>query len=175
MLDPGRLSFIDQTCPSSAMVRLRGRSPRGEHLVGYALHGRGKMITLVAGLRRRRMTALVVRDGATNGSMFLAWVRQHLVPTLKRGDMFVMDNLPVHKVAGVQAAIDAPGLDLLYLPQHSPDLNSIEMVFAKLKTVLWKATERTIPDLLCRIGRIAIAFTPRECTNLLHHAGYGQT
>jgi hypothetical protein len=93
MLDPARLVFIDETCTSTAMVRLRGRSPRGKRLVGYAPHGHRKTITFVAGLRLRRMTAPFVLDGAMNGPMFLAYVKQCLAPTLKRGDIVVMDNL----------------------------------------------------------------------------------
>ena len=105
MLDPARLVFIDETCTSTAMVRLRGRSPRGKRLIGYAPHGHRKTITFVAGLRQRGMTAPFVLDGAMNGPMFLAYVRQCLAPTLKRGDVVIMDNLPVHKVAGVQEAM----------------------------------------------------------------------
>jgi hypothetical protein len=109
MFDPARLVFIDETCTSTAMVRLRGRSPRGERLIGYAPHGHWKTITFVAGLRPRKMSAPFVLEGAINGPMFLAYVKQCLAPTLKRGDIVVMDNLPVHKVAGVQQAIEAVG------------------------------------------------------------------
>ena len=101
MLEPARLVFIGETCTSTAMVRLRGRSPRGKRLIGYAPHGHWKTITFVAGLRKRGMTAPFVLEGAMNGPMFLAYVKQCLAPTLKRGDIVVMDNLPVHKVAGV--------------------------------------------------------------------------
>jgi transposase len=175
MFDPARLVFIDETCTTTAMVRLRGRSPRGERLVGYAPHGHRKTITFVAGLRQRGMTAPFVLDGAMNGPMFLAYVTQFLAPTLKRGDTVIMDNLPVHKVAGVQKAIEAVGATLLYLPPYSPDLNPIEMAFSKFKALLRKAAERTIPGLLRRIGRIAESFSPTECRNFLRHAGYGQT
>jgi transposase len=113
-----------------------------------------------------------VLDGAMNGPMFLAYVKQCLAPTLKRGDIVVMDNLPVHKVAGVREAIEAVAAKLLYLPPYSPDLNPIEMAFSKLKALLRKATERTIPDLLRRIGQITKAFSPSECRNFLRHAGY---
>ena len=172
MFDPARLVFIDETCTSTAMVRLRGRSPRGERLVGYAPHGHRKTITFVAALRQRGMTAPFVLDGAMNGPMFLAYVEQCLAPTLKRGDIVIMDNLPVHKVAGVQEAIEAAGAKLLYLPPYSPDLNPIEMAFSKFKALLRKAAERTISGLLRRIGRIAKSFSPRECRNFLRHAGY---
>jgi transposase len=175
MFDPARLVFIDETCTTTAMVRLRGRSPRGKRLVDYAPHGHWKTITFVAGLRRRGMTAPFVLEGAMNGPMFLAYVKQCLVPTLRRGDIVVMDNLPVHKVAGVQQAIEAAGATLLYLPPYSPDLNPIEQAFSKFKAHLRKAAEHTIPGLLRRIGRVVKAFSPQECRNFLRHAGYVQT
>ena len=96
MFDPARLVFIDETCTSTAMVRLRGRAARGERLVAYAPHGAWKTITFVGGLRQRGMTAPLVIEGAMNGPMFLAYVKQCLVPTLKRGEIVLMDNLPVH-------------------------------------------------------------------------------
>ena len=111
MFDPARLVFIDETWTNSAMVRLCGRGPIGERLVDYAPHGHWKTITFVGGLRLRGMTAPFVLEGAMNGPLFLAYVKQCLVPTLKRGDIVVMDNLPVHKVAGVREAIEAGGGD----------------------------------------------------------------
>jgi transposase len=129
----------------------------------------------VAGLRVRGMTAPFVLEGAMNGPMFLVYVKQCLVPTLRRGDIVIMDNLPVHKVAGVAQAIEAVGAKLLYLPPYSPDLNPIELAFSKFKAHLRKAAEHTVPSLLRRIGRIVKAFTRRECTNFLRHAGYVQT
>jgi len=110
-----------------------------------------------------------------NGPLFLAYVKQCLVPTLKRGDIVVMDNLPVHKVAGVREAIEAAGATLLYLPPYSPDLNPIEMAFSKLKAHLRKAAEHTVAGLLRRIGRVVKTFTPQECRNFLRHAGYVHT
>ena len=147
MFDPARLVFIDETCTNTAMVRLRGRALRGERLVDYAPHGAWKTISFVGGLRQRGMTAPFVIEGAMNGLMFLAYVKQCLVPTLKRGDIVLMDNLPVHKVAGVAEAIEAAGATLIYLPKYSPDLNPIELPFSKLKAHLRKAAEHTSPPL----------------------------
>jgi transposase len=175
MFDPARLVFLDETCTNTAMVRLRGRAPRGKRLVSYAPHGHWKTITFVGGLRQRRMTAPFVLEGAMNGPMFLAYIKRCLVPTLKRGDIVIMDNLPVHKVAGVAEAITAAGATLLYLPPYSPDLNPIELAFSKLKAHLRKAAEHTIPRLLRRIGRVVTDFTPRECGNFFRHAGYVRT
>jgi transposase len=175
MLDPARLVFIDETCTNTAMVRLRGRAPRGERLVDYAPQGHWKTITFVGGLRRRGMTAPFVIEGAMNGPIFLAYVQQCLVPTLKRGEIVLMDNLPVHKVAGVAEAIERAGATLIYLPKYSPDLNPIELAFSKLKAHLRKAAEHTIPRLLRRIGRVVTDFSPQECKNFFRHAGYVQT
>ena len=175
LFDPAKLVFIDETCTNTKMVRRCGRGPRGERLIGYAPHGHWKTITFVAGLRLRGMTAPFVLDGAMNGPMFLAYVKRCLVPTLKRGDIVAMDNLPVHKVAGVEEAIEAAGAMLLYLPPYSPDLNPIELAFSKLKAHLRQAAEHTIPGLMRRIGRVVRSFSSKECRNFFRHAGYVQT
>src|SRR5215471_6424611 len=175
MFDPARLVFIDETCTNTAMVRLRGRARRGERLVDYAPHGAWKTVTFVGALRQRGMTAPFVIEGAMNGPMFLAYVRQCLVPTLKRGETVLMDNLPVHKVAGVAEAIQAAGAMLIYLPKYSPDLNPIELAFSKLKAHLRKAAAHTIPRLLRRIGRVVTDFSAQECRNFFRHAGYVRT
>ena len=154
MFDPARLVFIDETCTNTAMVRLRGRAPRGERLVDYAPHGAWKTVTFVGALRQRGMTAPFVIEGAMNGPMFLAYVRQCLVPTLKRGETVLMDNLPVHKVAGVAEAIQAAGAMLIYLPKYSPDLNPIEQAFSKLKAHLRKAAEQ--PSRASYVGSVAL-------------------
>ncbi len=172
MLDPARLVFIDETCTNTAMVRLRGRAPRGERLVDYAPQGHWKTITFVGGLRQRAMTAPFVLEGAMNGPMFLAYVKQCLVPTLQRGEIVLMDNLPVHRVAGVAKAIEGAGATLIYLPKYSPDLNPIELAFSKLKAHLRKAAEHTISSLWRRIGRVVTKFSAQECTNFFRHAGY---
>jgi hypothetical protein len=107
LLDPARLVFIDETATSTNMVRLRGRCPRGVRLVGYAPHGHWKTITFVAGLRHDRMVAPFGMEGAMNGLTFFESVRQFLVPTLKRRDVIIMDNLASHKVPGVREAMAA--------------------------------------------------------------------
>ena len=107
-----------------------------------------------------------------NGEIFLAWLEQALIPTLTKGDLVVMDNLPAHKIAGVRATLEAAGFQLLYLPPYSPDLNPIEMAFAKLKALLRKAAERTVDRLWDKIGEILREFSPEECANYFRHAGY---
>jgi len=123
LLDPARLVFIDETATSTSLVRLRGRCPRGERLVGSVPHGHWKTITLVVGLRHDRMVAPFVIDGPMNGTIFLAYVEQCLAPMLDHRDVVIMDNLPAHKVAGVTDAIEAVGATAFYLPPYSPDLN----------------------------------------------------
>jgi transposase len=172
MFDPARLVFIDETAASTKMVRLRGRCPRSERLVGSVPHGHWKTITLVAGLRHDAIVAPFVIDGPMNGRAFLAYVEQCLAPTLDRGDIVIMDNLPTHKVGGVMKAIQAADAIAIFLPAYSPDLNPIEQVFSKLKALLRKAAERTIPGLWRRIRSILRAVTKKECLNFFRHAGY---
>jgi transposase len=138
MFDPARLVFIDETSTNTAMVRLRGRCPRGIRLIDHVPHGHWKTITFIAGLRRRAMVAPFVLDGPMNTTSFMAYLKRCLIPTLKRGDIVMMDSLPVHKVAGVRELIEAAGARLRYLPKYSPDLNPIEQAFSKLKAHLRK-------------------------------------
>jgi transposase len=118
------------------------------------------------------MGAPCVFEGAINGARFLAYVEQALAPTLRPGDIVVLDNLSAHKVKGVRAAIEAAGAELLYLPPYSPDLNPIEQAFAKLKALLRTAGSRTVETLWQTIGQALHAFTPTECAHYLAHAGY---
>jgi transposase len=172
-LDPARLVFIDETGTSTNMVRSRGRSRRGTRLVGRVPHGHWKITTFVAGLRGDEIAAPFVIDRPMNSAIFLAYVHRCLVPSLRQGDIVVMDNLKPHKAKGVREAIEAAGAALLYLPPYSPDLNPIELAFAKLKALLRKAAERSIDALWTRIGSLLDQFTPQECAAYLRHDGYG--
>jgi transposase len=174
-LDPDKLVFVDETGTNTQMTRLRGRSQRGQRLIGHVPHGHWKTTTFVAGLRNDSIIAPLVVDKPMNGAIFAAWLEQSLVPTLTNGDTVIMDNLPAHKVGGVRAIIESVGARLLYLPSYSPDFNPIEMMFAKLKALLRKAAERTIDTLWDRIGKILGEFSPQECSNYLRHCGYGST
>jgi transposase len=171
-LDPEHLVFIDETGTSTNMARLRGRARRGERLVGKIPHGHWKTTTFVAGLRSDALTAPCVIDGPMNGNTFLAYVEQILAPSLKPGDIVVLDNLSAHKVAGVREAVEAAGARLLYLPPYSPDFNPIEQLFAKIKALLRKAAERSVDGLWSRIASLLDAFTPQECANYLRNVGY---
>ena len=172
MFDPARLVFIDETAATTKMVRLRGRCPRGERLVCSVPHGHWKTITLVAGLRQDAIVAPFVIDGPLDGRIFRTYVERCLAPTLDRGDIVFMDNLPTHKVTGVKEAIEAADAMAIYLPAYSPDLNPIEQVFSKLKALLRKAAERTVPGLWRRIRSILRAVSEKECLNFFRHAGY---
>jgi transposase len=166
------LVFLDETWATTNMTRRHGRARRGQRLVAAVPHGHWKTSTLVAALRHDRITAPCVFDGAINGARCLAYVEQALAPTLRPGDLVIMDNLGAHKVAGVRAAIEARGACLLYLPPYSPDLNPIEQAFAKLKTLLRTAAKRTVDALCHAIGHALDAFSPAECARYLAHAGY---
>ena len=154
------------------MARRYGRCSRGKRLLSSVPWGHWKTTTLVAALRSSEVTAPCVLDGPMDGESFRAYVEQCLVPTLRRGDIVMMDNLASHKVAGIKEAIEAAGAELRYLPAYSPDLNPIEQVFAKLKTLLRRASERTIEATWKRIGSLIACFTPTECANYIVNAGY---
>ena len=174
-LDARHLVFIDETGVSTNMARMRGRALEGQRLIGKVPHGHWNITTFIAALRCDGITAPMVTDGAMNGAIFLAYIRHFLLPTLKPGDWVIMDNLAVHKVTGVRAAIESVGAGLLYLPPYSPDFNPIEMAFSKLKALLRKAAERTVDRLWDSIGELMGAFSMRECQNFLTHQGYVST
>ena len=135
-------------------------------------HGHWKTTTFVGALRLLGMTAPMVLDGPMNGAWFLAYVQQVLAPTLKPGDVVIMDNLAAHKSTPVRDAIEAVGARLLFLPPYSPDFNPIENAFAKLKALLRKAAERSVSGLWAAIGRIIDLFPSGECANYFMAAGY---
>ncbi|MCQ8280183.1 IS630 family transposase [Acetobacteraceae bacterium KSS8] len=172
-IDPARLVFVDETWAKTNMTRTHGRAPRGQRLVGRVPHARWTTMTFLAALRTDRIDAPCVIDGPINAVTFRAWVEQFLVPTLQPGNVVVLDNLGSHKGSAVRRAIRAAGAHLLFLPPYSPDLNPIEMLFAKLKTLLRKADERSIAAVWHRIGSLLDQFSPQECSNYLRHAGYG--
>lgn len=171
-LDPARLVFIDETWVKTNMTRTHGRCARGKRLVAKVPHGHWRTLTFLAALRSDRIDAPCVIDGPINGRSFLAYVEQFLIPTLKSGDIVIMDNLGSHKRQAIRAALTAVGAKLFFLPPYSPDLNPIEQVFAKLKTLLRKAAERSITATWQRVGELIEHFSPQECTNYLANSGY---
>jgi transposase len=171
-LDPEHLVFIDETGASTKMARLRGRAKRGMRCRSPVPHGHWKTTTFTGALRLSGMTAPMVLDGPMTGEWFVAYVEHILVPTLRPGDVVILDNLPAHKSAAARAAIEATGARMLFLPPYSPDFNPIENAFAKLKAILRKAAARTIPCLWDAIRDALPRFTPNECANYFSAAGY---
>ena len=153
------------------MTRTHGRSARGARLLAKIPHGHWQTLTFLAALRHDTITAPCVFDGPINGESFRAYVEQILVPTLKPGDIVVLDNLSHHR-AGIREALEAAGCTLAYLPPYSPDLNPLELLFSKLKSRLRKHAERTRDSLWTRLGQLVSEFLPDECRNDLRHAGY---
>tara|TARA_B100000614_G_C14464609_1_gene459938 strand:- start:14 stop:490 length:477 start_codon:yes stop_codon:yes gene_type:complete len=154
------------------MARMYGRAPRGERCRAPVPHGHWKTTTFIGALRLDGVTAPMTLDGAMNKAAFLAYVEQVLVPTLRPGDVVVMDNLPAHKPLAVRQAIEAAGAELRLLPAYSPDFNPIELAFAKIKAGLRKAATRTLPDLWDAIRDAIDAVTPADCTSFFKACGY---
>lgn len=157
------------------MTRLCGRAPRGQRVVEAVPHGRWRTTTVVAALRCDGISAAGVFDGAIDGDSFLAFVQQVLVPSLRRGDIVIMDNLSSHKLAQVRQAIEAAGASLLFIPPYSPDLNPIEQAFAKLKAALRALKLRTAEALWNVLGELLARFSAEECQNYFGDAGYFQS
>jgi transposase len=171
-LDPERLVFIDETGATTKMARRYGRSRRGARCRAPVPHGHWKTTTFVGALRLEGMTAPMVLDGAMHAVAFVAYVEQVLAPTLKPGDIVVMDNLPAHKPTAVRHAIEKAGAELRFLPPYSPDFKPIEMAFAKFKAFLKRIAARTVGDLREAIAQAVDIFTPNECRNFFTAAGY---
>jgi len=169
---PERLVFIDETGTTTKMTRLRGRARRGHRLKMKAPFGHWGTQTFVAALRHDGLTAPWVINRPMNRQIFEAYVETQLAPTLKKGDMVILDNLSSHKSEKAAAILKARGAWFLYLPPYSPDLNPIEMAFAKLKAHLRKAKARTVDALWQAVGSICELYSPDECWNYLKAAGY---
>jgi len=174
-VDPSRLVFIDETWTKTNMAALRGWAPRGTRLAAKVPHGRWKTMTFLAALRHDRVEAPWLIDGPINGERFRLYVDKVLVPTLRPGDIVVMDNLGSHKGKAVRQAIRAVGAKLFFLPKYSPDLNPIEQLFAKLKHWLRQAGERATDAVCHAIGQILATVTATECQNYFANAGYAST
>ncbi len=174
-VDPWRLVFIDETWTKTNMTRLYGWAPRGRRLVDKVPHGHWKTSTFLAALRCDRIEAPCLFDGPINGERFLAYVKEFLIPTLKPNDIVVADNLGSHKGKAVRQAIRTAGARLMFLPKYSPDLNPIEQVFAKVKTLVRKAEPRTFDAISDALKNALAQVTPNECANYLRNAGYDHT
>ena len=154
------------------MAALRGWAPRGQRLPTKVPHGRWKTMTFLAALRHDRIEAPWFLEGPIDGDSFRIYVENVLLPTLRPGDIVVMDNLGSHRGKIVRQLIRSAGAKLFFLPKYSPDLNPIEQVFAKLKHLARKAAERSVDATWRRIGSLLDAFSPHECANYLRNSGY---
>jgi putative transposase len=173
-IEPLRLVFIDETWTKTNMAPLRGWGPRGRRLPAKVPQGRWQTMTFLAALRHDRIDAPWLLAGPINGEKFRLYIEKVLVPTLRPGDIVVMDNLGSHKGRAVRQAIRSAGAKLFFLPKYSPDLNPIEQVFAKLKHLLRKAAARSFDAVTAAIGRLLDSFTPQECANYFNNSGYGK-
>lgn len=167
--------FLDESGVATDLLRRYGRSPRGRRVHDHTPHHHWQTSTFVAALRVTGLSAPTLFDGPMDGECFLAYVDQMLGPTLQAGDIVVMDNLASHKVEGVRERIEAAGAQLWYLPPYSPDLNPIELWFAKLKALLRTARRRTVEALWDTVGACLALFTATECRNYFRHCGYATT
>lgn len=180
----GRIVFIDETGINTKMARLRGRCRKGLRMVasiphGHSLPGRaylyareGKTMTFIAGLRSDGLTAPWVIDGAMNGDTFEHYIKTQLAPTLKKGDVVILDNLSSHKRDGARRAVEERGAWLLFLPPYSPDFNPIELAFSKFKAHMRRLKPRTLKELWKAAGIACDLFKPEECRNFFAADGY---
>ena len=171
--DPGRLVFIDETALNTKLARLYGRSIRGQRCLGAAPYGHWQTSTFIAALRRDRIDAPFLIEGSANREVFAAYVGKILCPELHEGDVVILDNLCIYKTPTVARLIEAKGAAVRYLPAYSPDLNPIEMAFAKLKSHLRQAAARTLKDLQGAVATSLAQFEPNHCQGFFRHARYG--
>ncbi len=171
-LEPHRLVFIDETGVTTKMTRLRGRSRRGTRLEADAPFGHWQTQTFIAGLRIDELTAPWVLDGPMNRAAFETYIETQLAPVLQPGDVVIADNLSSHRSARAQACLKAQGNWMLFLPPYSPDLNPIEMAYAKLKAHLRRAKARTFEALFQSVAQTCDLFPAQECLNFFKAAGY---
>jgi len=174
-IDAARLVFIDETWTKTNLAPLRGWAPRGQRLKAPVPQGHWTTLTFLAALRQDRLDAPWLLSGPINGERFRLYVETALVPTLRPGDIVIMDNLGSHKSKAVRRALRSAGAKLFFLPKYSPDLNPIEPFFAKLKHGLRKAAQRTTDGLAEAVGQILETVTAQECRNYFSQAGYEPT
>lgn len=180
-----RLAFIDENEPLEShwserqwrmlktnMIKTTGWAPVGERLIDHVPFGHWNTQTFIAALRHDRLDAPWVIKGAMNRDLFNAYIETQLAPTLRRGDVVILDNLPAHKSAYAADVLKSVGAWFLFLPPYSPDLNPIEMAFSKLKALIRKAAARTYDALWQAVGHVCDLFSDEECYNFFKAAGY---
>lgn len=164
--------FLDESGFQVGMTRLHARSTRGRRAHGRVLRNRGRNLTLLAGLTVDGVLAPMLLEGGTDREVFLAYLDHVLVPSLKPFQIVIMDNLGAHHAHGVRERIEAAGCEVLFLPPYSPDLNPIEMLFSKLKTLVRGLAHRTHATLTHAIAHVLHSVTPDDCRGWFDHAGY---
>jgi transposase len=174
-LDFKRLVFVDETGTTTRLVRTHGWGRKGQRLIGRAPHGHWLTQTFVAGLTHDGILAPMLLPRPMTGDLFKQWLEEWLIPEMQPGSIVVLDNLAAHKVAGVRQCLEAAGMGLLYLPPYSPDLNPIELAFAKIKRALRRMAPRSFSAICEALRTILNTLKPAECANYLQHAGYVQT
>ena len=170
--DLRRLHFVDESGVNIAMTRLYGRAPRGERVIGSVPQNYGENLTMLASMGLGGVGAVMTVNGATDADVFRAYVGQVLTPTLRAGDIVVMDNLPAHKAAGIKQMIEGAGAELIYLPPYSPDLSPIERCWSKIKTSLRKAKARTREALELALKQALTTITESDALSWFVHCGY---
>ena len=167
--------FLDESGAQTSMTRTRGRAPKGQRVVAKVPGGHWKIVTMISAVRTSGPFAAASIVGATDSDVFLSYVREVLVPQLRRGDLVVMDNLSPHKASGVREAIESVGAGLRYLPPYSPDFNPIENMWSKVKGRLRSLATRTVDSLHDAIGAAMATVTPNDCVGYFRHCGYFAT
>lgn len=167
-----RLVFLDETSTNTKLTKRTGWAPVGQRLYDHIPFGHWKTQTFIAGLRQNGLTAPWVLDGPMNSQAFECYIETQLAPTLKKGDVVILDNVAFHKSQKAAEILKDIGAWFLFLPPYSPDLNPIEMAFSKLKAHLRKACARTYDDIWKSIGQIVKLFKPEECKNFFKECGY---
>lgn len=171
-IDPRRLKVIDESGVNTSMTRLYGRAPKGERVLGSVPHDHGPNVTIIGSISLKGVEAAMSFEGAVNGDIFRVFVEQVLAPTLREGDVVVMDNLPSHKVRGIEESIQMRGAHLLYLPPYSPDLSPIEECWSKVKAWLKKVEARTADALYEAIEHAFKQVTKSDLAGWFQHCGY---
>ena len=164
--------FIDETCLNTKLARNYGRSPMGRRCTSAIPHGHWQSSTFIAALRHESVQAPFLIEGPVDAEVFTAYLQQVLCPQLREGDMLILDNLSTHKIQNVSQLVSARGVGIRYLPPYSPDLNPIELAFAKLKAHLRQAAARTLVDLHCALASALNSFSPQHCRGFFRHAQY---
>ncbi len=171
-VDPARLVFIDESGSHISMTREYARAPIGHRVFGRVPRNRGRVLTMIGALGITGMRALMTVEGGTSGKVFLQFVREYLIPSLRRGDVVVMDNLGAHHATGVRQEIEAAEASVLYMPPYSPDLNPIELCWSKMKYLLKSFGARTVRQLIASIGIIRGLVTRKDAAGWYAHCGW---